>query len=189
MSNGNSGPLEVQPLSPIYHLENPVRWRWRDVIQVLASLLPQQSAGQAKTMPLVPYSKWLDGVVSLGDTSTESCNGEHSKQPNTTPTDVILPEKDETMLSADASLSSQLISTMHAGKDPPTNSSNPAYNLAEFFATDFRRMACGLVVLDTRLAFEASASLRDFANLAGDGAERDKILDRYISYWRRCNYL
>lgn len=187
MCNGNSGPLEVQPLAPIYHLENPIRWRWEDVIHVLGSLLLQESTGQAKTMPLVPYSKWLDCVVSLGDTSTESYNSDHLKQHNTTHTDVISLEKDETIL-ADASLSSQLMSTMHAGKSP-TTTSNPAYNLAEFFATDFRRMACGSIVLDTHLAFEASSNLRDFSNLASDVAERNKILDRYIGYWRRCNYL
>lgn len=37
---------------------------------------------------------------------------------------------------------------MHAGKVSLKHNSNPAYNLAEFFATDFKRMACGSVVLD-----------------------------------------
>ena len=187
MSNGNSDSRQVRPLSPVYHLENPIRWPWDNVIHILASLLPQQTVGQAQTMPLVPYSSWLDRVVSLGDTSTESCNGDALKQHNTTPTDVTSLEKDEKMI-ADASSLSQLVSTIHAGMSSLKNS-NPAYNLAEFFATDFRRMACGSVVLDTHLAFEASSSLRDFSSLAGDVAVRDKILDRYIGYWRRCSYL
>lgn len=188
MSNGSSDHLESQSLSPIYHLENPVRWPWDDVLRVLASLLPQQSAGQAPNLPLVPYSTWMDRVVQLGDTNTGSSIGNNLEQHDTVPPDETLLEKEKTTNPV-ASPPPQLRTTMHAGKDGLKDNSNPAKNLAEFFATDFRRMACGSVVLDTRLACEASSNLRAFARIAGDVAVRKEILERYVGYWRRCGYL
>ena len=185
-NNGSRDHLEPQPLFPIYHLENPVRWPWDDVISVLASLLPQQGPGQALKLPLVAYSTWLDRVVRLGDTATESYDGGNSEQHNTVSADEILLGNGKT--TPDASLPPQLESVMHAGKNC-LKDSNPAYKLAEFFTTDFRRMACGSVVLDTRLASAASSTLTDFSSIASNVAVRDKILERYVGYWRRCKYL
>ena len=179
---------EPQLLSTIYHLENPVRWRWDDVLTVLALLLPQESAGQATKLSLVPYATWLDRVVNLGDTTTKSSNGNNLPQRDALPVDEDLLGKDKTV-NLCASPPPQLEETMHIGKDGPKDNKNPAYSLAEFFATDFRRMGCGSVVLDTRAAYQASSSLRDFASISKDVAVRDEILKRYVGYWRRCGYL
>ena len=187
IANGSSDHIEPQLLSPIYHLENPVRWRWDDVLSVLASLLSQESAGQATELPLIPYSTWLDRVVHLGDT-TKSSNGDNVGQRDAVPIDENLLGKGET-ISSGASPHPQLEGTMHVGKDGLEDNRNPAYSLAEFFATDFRRMGCGSVVLDTRVAYQASPNLRNFASIVSDVAVRNEILERYVGYWRRCKYL
>ena len=180
MTNGSSDHPMPQFLSPIYHLENPVRWRWDEVSSVLASLLSQESAGQATKLPLVPYSTWLERVVHLGDT-TKSSNGDNIGQCEAVPVEQNLPAKEK---------------TINSGPSPPLQleaapkvNKNPAYSLAEFFATDFLRMGCGSVVLDTRVAYQASPSLRDFAGISSDVAVRDEILKRYVGYWRRCGFL
>lgn len=187
MTNSSSDHTEPQLLSPIYHLENPVRWRWDEVLSILASLLPHDSANQATKLPLVPYSTWLDRVVQLGDT-TKSGNGDNLGQHNALPVDDTVPGKEKT-INPGASQPLQLEATTYAGKDGPKVNKNPAYSLADFFATDFRRMGCGSVVLDTRIASQASPSLRHFASIASDGAVRDEILKRYVGYWRRCGFL
>ena len=187
MTNGSSDNTEPQLLSPIYHLENPVRWRWDDVLNVLASLLLQESAGQAAKLPLVPYSTWLDHVVHLGDT-TKSSNGDNLGRHHAISADEN-PLETEKTISPGASPAPQLEEMAYIGKDGPKDNKNPAYSLAEFFATDFRRMGCGSVVLDTRVAYQASPSLRNFASIAGDVAVRDEILKRYVGYWRRCKFL
>ena len=188
MTNGSSDHTERQLLSPVYHLENPVRWRWDDVLSVLASLLPQDREGQATKLPLVPYSTWLDRVINLGDTTTKSSNGDNLGQHGAVPVDETLSRKERT-INADASQPLQLHGRMDIGKDGPKDNKNPAYSLAEFFTTDFRRMGCGSVVLDTRMAYEASSSLRNFASKSSDDAVRNEILKRYVEYWRRCKYL
>ena len=188
ITNGSSDHTETRLISPIYHLENPVRWRWDDVLNVLASLLPRDGASQAMKLPLVSYSTWLDRVVRLGDTTIKRSNGDNLGQHDTVPVDENSLEK-EKKINPDASPPLQLQETMYVGKDGLMDNKNPAYSLAEFFATDFRRMGCGSVVLNTRLAYEASSSLRSFANRASDVAVRDEILERYVGYWRRCKYL
>ncbi len=188
ITNGSSDHTETRLLSPIYHLENPVRWRWDDVLNVLASLLPREGASQAMKLPLVSYSTWLDRVVRLGDTTTKSSNGDNLGQHDTVPVDENSLKKKKT-INPGASSPPQLEGTMYVGKDGLKDNENPAYSLAEFFATDFRRMGCGSVVLDTRVAYEASSSLRSFASRASDVAVRNEILERYVGYWRRCKYL
>ena len=75
MATGSSQHTGPPLLFPIYHLGNPVRWQWDDVLSVLALLL-HESAGKATKLPLVPYLTWLDRVVQLGDT-TKSSNGDN----------------------------------------------------------------------------------------------------------------
>ena len=188
MTNGSSNSTETRLLSSIYHLENPVRWRWDDVLSVMASLLPRDGASQAMKLPLVAYSTWLDRVVRLGDTSIKSSNGDNLGQHDTVPVDENSLEKKKT-INPGASPPPQPEGTMYGGKDGLKHNRNPAYSLAEFFATDFRRMGCGSIVLDTRVAYEASPSLRTFASRASDVAVRNEILERYVGYWRRCQYL
>ena len=149
----------------------------------MASLLRKKGVGHARRLSLVPYSTWLECVERLGGTATESLNDVDLEQHNTVPAD----GNEKTTL-GDPSLSLRLDSTMHAGKNY-FKDSNPAYNLLEFFATDFRRMACGSVVLETHLALEASPTLRDFVRIARVATTRDQILDRYIGYWHWCGYL
>lgn len=184
VTNGSSDHTEPQLLSPIYHLENPVRWRWDDVLSVLASLLPHESAGKATKLPIVPYSTWLDRVVRLGDT-TKSSNGDNLGQRDAVPVGDSSLGKEKT-IDPGASQPPQPEETVYAGKDDPEDNKNPAYSLAEFLATDFRRMGCGSVILDTRVAYQASPSLRNFASISKDVAVRDEILKRYVEYWRRC---
>ena len=185
LSNGSRDHSEPQGLFPIYHLENPVRWPWHDVIRVLASLLRHHSVGPARTLSLVPYSTWLDRVVRLGGTTAGSTNGGTPEQRDA----IHAGGNEETTLPPpDHSAPPHPNSTIDARTDR-FRDTNPAYHLVEFFATDFRRMACGSVVLDTRLASEASSTLRDFASVAGDVAARDQILERYVGYWRWCHFL
>lgn len=187
ITNGSSDHTEPLLLSPIYHLENPVRWRWDDVLNVLASLLPQESARQTTKLPLVPYSTWLDRVVHLGET-TKSSNDDKLGQHDALPVDETL-LGEQKAIDTGASPRPQLAGTMYVDKDGLEDNQNPAYSLAEFFATDFRRMGCGSVILDMRVAYQASSSLRDFASIASDVAVRNEILERYVDYWRRCKYL
>lgn len=166
--------VQPQPLFPVYHLENPMRWPWEDIMRVLASRIVQKSVNHAHGLPLVAYSTWLDRIIQLGELVSNSDKGAAdgtSAQQN--PDALILPGLEQAM---DASKAF-------------SKKSNPAYDLADFFATDFRRMACGSVVLDTRLALEASPSLREFAKAANDAAFRDRLLEGYVDYWYRCNFL
>lgn len=187
MSNGSMHQPESHSLSPIYHLENPARWPWDDVVRVLASVLPRHIAGQAPRLPLIPYSTWLDRVVHLGDTTTDNRNGANSEQQNTILAASSLLATEETIPQS-SSPPSKLSPSNPPNKDFHRNN-NPAYNLAEFFATDFIRMACGSIVLETRLACEASASLREFSSVASDVAVRDEILERYVGFWRGCGFI
>lgn len=169
---------ELQPLFPVYHLENPVRWPWNDVLDVLGSRLKQKSAEQGLELPLVPYSNWLDRVTHRGESNPESDQGAANGS-------VI---KEMTTTSPDGLLLPGLDSIMHTNKNG-LKKTNPAYSLAHFFATDFRRMACGSVVLDMHRALEASLSLRAFASISNDTAIRDQMLERYIDYWCRNDFL
>lgn len=56
---------------PIYHMENPSRQSWRDILENLASILnsnndkaqPQHS----QPLPIIPFATWLSRVQELGN--------------------------------------------------------------------------------------------------------------------------
>ncbi|KAL8829339.1 MAG: hypothetical protein Q9191_002068 [Dirinaria sp. TL-2023a] len=164
-----------QPLSPVYHLENPIRWPWKDVFHVLASKIVQKSVNHGSQLPFVPYPTWLDRIVQLGESIANGDEGAADGAVTRKNADAIRLPGLET-------------ATTHVSTNV-RKKTRPAYELVDFFAADFRRMACGSVVLDTRLALEASASLRAFATTADDAAVRDRMLEGYVDYWYRCGFL
>jgi hypothetical protein len=115
--------LSRGPPSPVYHLENPIRQAWADVLTIIASEL-----GISK---FLPFDRWLQQVVAAKYDVTE----------------------------------------------------NPAKALDHFFETDFRRMACGDLILDTCKARSISDTL---ARL--DAISTNTIVE-YLNHWRKVGYL
>lgn len=115
---------EQQP-SIAYHLENPVRQSWGDILITLGS--------QLDICQFLPFEDWLDRVVKL-----ESKGGPGQ---------------------------------------------NPALQLEGFFREDFRRMACGSVIMATDEARKRSETLRLV------DAVPDDVVASYIQYWRTSGYL
>lgn len=60
---------------------------------------------------------------------------------------------------------------------------NPALQLEEFFRQDFRRMACGSVIMATDEARKRSETLRLV------DAVSDDVVASYVQYWRTSGYL
>lgn len=118
--------LTTPSTETVYHLENPVRQSWHEVLSVLARNLDLHKA------EFLPFDDWLDAVRTSTDDAAET---------------------------------------------------NPAKQLAEFFKTDFRHMACGNVILDTEKARKASAALRSIDVVS------DETIAAYINDWRRIGFL
>lgn len=62
-------------------------------------------------------------------------------------------------------------------------SENPAAQLLWFFETEFERMDCGELILDTGKSLQHSKTLRDACVI------NDKLMRTYMSYWRRVKFL
>jgi hypothetical protein len=114
-----------QPAYSIYHIENPVRQPWREMITVLSDALDIPQAN------VIPYGEWLQRVrqCSLGA------------------------------------------------------SKNPAVQLADFFETDFLRMSCGGMILDTTHSREHSVTLGDLGPI-----DRELVM-KYIQAWKDSGFL
>jgi hypothetical protein len=69
------------------------------------------------------------------------------------------------------------------GSGPEAEAGNPARNLVEFLRSDFTKMSCGDLVLDTTLARRASSTLRRMGPV-GLGTLRG-----YVAYWRSIKVL
>ena len=55
---------------PIYHMENPSRQSWRDVLENLASILNSSNSltqPQPQPLPIIPFATWLSRVQELGN--------------------------------------------------------------------------------------------------------------------------
>lgn len=57
---------------PIYHMENPSRQSWRDVLENLASILNSNNdkahcQPQPELLPITPFATWLSRVQELGN--------------------------------------------------------------------------------------------------------------------------
>ena len=53
---------------PIYHMENPSRQSWRDVLQNFASILSTNDGkAQPQPLPIIPFASWLSRVQELGN--------------------------------------------------------------------------------------------------------------------------
>lgn len=53
---------------PIYHMENPSRQSWRDVLENLASILNSNNQPQlCQPLPIIPFATWLSRVQELGN--------------------------------------------------------------------------------------------------------------------------
>ncbi|KAL4936283.1 hypothetical protein BDV06DRAFT_228045 [Aspergillus oleicola] len=119
--------LQDEPAYPVYHIENPVRQPWPDMLTILADALniPRPN--------VVPYEEWLRRVRQF----------------------------------------------------PPslTVSENPAATLADFFETDFLRMSCGGMILDTTRSREHSATLKSLGPI-----DRELVMD-YVAAWKACSFL
>ena len=60
--------LFSQGFKPVYHLENPSRQPWPEILHVLASEL----GGASGPLPLIPFSDWLALVHALGKDPTRN---------------------------------------------------------------------------------------------------------------------
>ncbi|TVY85269.1 Citrinin polyketide synthase [Lachnellula suecica] len=112
---------------PIYHIENPVRQSWPEMLVVLAQALGIPEGN------LLPYDEWIRRVREF----------------------------------------------------PPSlaASENPAARLVEFFNTDFLRMACGGMVLDTAHSREHSGTLRNCEPISKE------LVLKYVKYWKEMGFL
>ncbi|KNG83914.1 putative polyketide synthase, partial [Aspergillus nomiae NRRL 13137] len=119
--------LRDEPAYPIYHIENPVRQPWPEMISILSDALEIPQAN------IVPYEKWLQRVRNY----------------------------------------------------PPSiaGSENPAVRLIDFFETDFLRMSCGGMILDTTQSKEHSATLRSLGPI-----DRELVM-KYIRAWKDSGFL
>jgi hypothetical protein len=55
---------------PIYHMENPSRQSWRDVLENLASILNSNNGKaqpQHQPLPIIPFATWLSRLQELGN--------------------------------------------------------------------------------------------------------------------------
>lgn len=66
---------------------------------------------------------------------------------------------------------------------PSLMSENPAARLADFFETDFLRMSCGGMILDTAHTKEHSETFR------GLGPIDESLVRRYIQAWKESGFL
>ncbi|KAF7592428.1 hypothetical protein BBP40_000276 [Aspergillus hancockii] len=117
--------LGDQPAYPIYHIENPVRQSWPEMITVLSDALCIPQAN------IIPYGEWVRRV--------RQC---------TLPT-----------------------------------AQNPAIQLVDFFETDFLRMSCGGMILDTARSREHSVTLRTLGPI-----DRELVM-KYIQAWKGSGFL
>lgn len=119
--------LGDQPAYPIYHIENPIRQAWPEMISILSDALeiPREN--------LVTYHEWLRRIRQF----------------------------------------------------PPSLavSENPASRLSDFFETDFLRMSCGGLILDTTHSREHSATLRRC------GAIDRVLVLGYVRTWKETGFL
>ena len=57
--------LTTHPTNIVYHLENPIRQSWRDVLTVLAAQMNIPNAD------LLPFDNWLEAVCAITDGVTD----------------------------------------------------------------------------------------------------------------------
>lgn len=62
-------------------------------------------------------------------------------------------------------------------------SENPAARLADFFETDFIRMSCGGMILETTHTKEHSETFRGLGPIDGS------LVRKYIQMWKECGFL
>ncbi|QMW39273.1 hypothetical protein G4B11_002553 [Aspergillus flavus] len=115
------------PAYPIYHIENPIRQPWPEMISILSDALDIPRTN------IIPYGEWLQRVSNC----------------------------------------------------PPSipASENPAVRLVDFFQTDFLRMSCGGMILDTTHSKEHSTTLRSLGPI-----DRELVM-KYIRAWKDSGFL
>ncbi|KAL4809797.1 hypothetical protein BDV18DRAFT_166560 [Aspergillus unguis] len=118
--------LQENPVYPVYHIENPVRQPWSEMLPILAD------AFDIPRTHLVPYKEWLRRVRQF---------------------------------------------------PPSLVAENPAARLADFFETDFLRMSCGGMILDTTRSREHSVTLRSLGPI-----DRELVM-HYVKAWKECGFL
>ncbi len=123
--------LTPHPLNLIYHLENPVRQSWHDMLTVLASQLDI-------SREFVPFDKWLDRIGAIA-ADTKDCGADSKSNGLNHDNSVGPPAVEGTSASSQA----------------------PPHMLADFFRHDFQHMAGGDVIMDTAGARSVSPTLRN----------------------------
>lgn len=110
---------------PIYHIDNPVRQQWRDLIQMFANKLdiPRRN--------VIPFKQWIERVRNF----------------------------------------------------PGSVEDNPAVKLIEFLDSNFIRMSCGGLLLDTVKSREHSKTL------AAVGPVSEDVAKNYIDAWKMTGFL
>lgn len=118
--------LADHPPYPIYHIDNPVRQLWRDMIRVFADGLdiPRRN--------MIPFEEWIKRVRNF---------------PGSMELD------------------------------------NPAAKLIEFLDSNFIRMSCGGLLLDTVKSREHSKTLSEVGPVSEDVAKK------YIEAWKEMGFL
>lgn len=137
--------LTHHPLNLIYHLENPVRQSWHEILTTLASQL-------GISREFLPFDKWLDRVGAIAadteDSGADGVDREAHELSNNNKEGPITP------------------------KDNSSFSPAPPHMLADFFRKDFLHMAGGDVIMDTAGARRISATLRDSDAVKADVVKR-----------------
>ncbi|KAL2810527.1 hypothetical protein BJX63DRAFT_434174 [Aspergillus granulosus] len=110
---------------PIYHIDNPVRQPWREMIPVLG-----QSLGVPRDR-IIPFADWVQRVRSFAGSEVD----------------------------------------------------NPAIRLIEFLDSNFLRMSCGGLLLETTKAREHSRTL------AQEGPVSEDVARRYVKAWKEMGFL
>lgn len=110
---------------PVYHIENPQRQPWQDMILVLADAL-----GVSK-INIIPFHDWISRVRRFSGSEAD----------------------------------------------------NPACRLVDFLESNFVRMSCGELILDTTKSTEHSPTLRKLNPLSDD------MVKSYIHCWKNMGFL
>ncbi|KAL8766521.1 MAG: hypothetical protein Q9209_006737 [Squamulea sp. 1 TL-2023] len=145
--------------SPVYHIENPTRQSWPDMLAALSRSLCQSPS--PSPLPDSPSSPAL---------STSSSSSESTHTTTTTAT-------------TDTSRASLPLipfdAWMQKVREEPDLDRNPARRLVDFLEESFTQLGTGALVLDTKEAKKVSRSLRELGPVVDE-----ELLGRYVDFWR-----
>ncbi|KAL9606067.1 MAG: hypothetical protein Q9179_000747 [Wetmoreana sp. 5 TL-2023] len=142
------------PTSPVYHLENPVRQSWPDMLAALSRILSRSPFPTPSSSP-----------------STSSASS--SPPPSSSKTDHA------TTTAKDALPLIPFTAWLQKVRAEPDLDRNPAGRLIGFLEESFMQLGTGALVLDTKEARGVSRTLREVGAVVDEA-----LLQRYIDFWK-----